>query len=161
MNNGAFTLSRLDLALEVANRAEKVFVLLIVSDLPHPFFQLIALRNQPIEHRISEYLSSAREARRIQALATLIGEVLLVGYCYSHEFDAVRTQGRAYLGAESQANLKLKIRRKLPVGTPRFEFRHGALSGLQIGALHGLSTQAELEVLACETQKLRGSDSWM
>lgn len=153
-------LSRLNLALEVANRADRVFVLMVTSDLPHPFFQLIALRNQSIEHRVSEYLSAAREARRITASDSLHGEILLLGYCPSSEFDAIRTQGRAFVGTESQANLKLKIRRKLPTDTPRFEFRHSSLSGLQIGALYGLNGWDDLETLASEIQKLRASHSW-
>jgi hypothetical protein len=161
VTNPLVSLTRLNLALEVANRAERVFVLLVTSDLPHPFFQLIALRNQTIEHRVSEYLSGAREARRIAASDSLIGEVLLLGYCQSDDFDAIRTQGRAFIGVESQVNLKLKIRRKLPTDTPRFEFRHSPLSGLQIGALYGLNGFDDLETLASEFQKLRGTDSWM
>lgn len=160
MINRLVSLGRLNLALEVANRAEKVFVLLITSDLPHPFFQLIALRNQSIEHRVSEYLSSAREARRITASTSLNGEVLLLGYCHSDEFDALKTQGRAFVGAESQPNLKLKIRRKFPTGTPRFEFQHSPLRGLHMGSLHGLDGCHDLETLATEIQKLRGTDSW-
>lgn len=155
MRETPISLKKLNLGLEVAGREGKVFVLLLSSDLPNPFFQLISLKNQALEERVSQYLSKAREARGIGAASTLTGEVLLLGFCEASTFETIRAAGRANIGPESQRNLKLNIRRKFPEATPRFGFRHSFSRGLEILFAPNLEGLEEILVIASELQKLK------
>lgn len=151
-------LNRIDLGLEVAWRDGKTFALLLASDLPHPFFQLISLRRQPVESRLDSYLNNARKSRRIASSSVLNGEVLMLGFCDASSFDATRETARALIGPESQRNLVLNVRRKFPKETPRFKFRHSIARGLEISSTPALGTNEEIIAIATQLQKLKGVD---
>lgn len=148
-------INRIDLGLEIAWRDSKTFALMLATDLPHPFFQLISLRRQPIQTRIYSYLNNAREARRISSNSVLHGEVLMLGFYDASSFDISRETVRALIGPETQRNLVLNIRRKFPTETPRFKFRHSTVRGLEILSTPTLGSNEEIIAIATVLQKLK------
>jgi hypothetical protein len=155
MTMSSVGLVRLNLGMEIASREGKTFVLVITTDLPRPFFQIISLRNQPIEERIAQYLGNARLARKIDDTQTLAGEALLLGFCESDIFEDLKETGRIYIGAESQQNLKLKVRRKFPEETPRVGFSHSTARGLEISSMPQILELEEIVHIASALQNLK------
>lgn len=149
-------LTRLNLGMEIAAREGKTFVLVITTDLPRPFFQIISLRSQLVEERISQYLTNARQARKIDDTHALAGEALLLGFCESAIFEDLKEAGRIYIGAESQPNLKLKVRRKFPEETPRIGFQHSIARGLEISSMPQILELEDIVAIASALQGLKG-----
>lgn len=154
-------LNLLNLGLEVAGRDDKTFVLLLTSDLPNPFFQILSIKNQGLEDRLLSYLGNARQARRITTTSILTGEVLLLGFCDQNSFPQVQESGRVFIGSEKQKNLKLNVRRMFPPETPRFGYRHSETSGLEIHSTPLLGPREEIIAVAGFLQGLRGIEVWV